>query len=65
MLVYFLSQINYVVCHSNLFYQVLGRLNNPENMGLASLMGGVAGTSGGPAVWGGVGRVHREYNPAF
>ena len=29
-LVYFLSQINYMACHSNLFYQILGRPNDKK-----------------------------------
>ena len=40
-LVHFLSQINYVACHSSSFYQVLGQVlgrpNDPKKVGLASL----------------------------
>ena len=39
-LVHFISQTNYVACHSSSFYQVLGRPNDPKNMGLASLVFG-------------------------
>ena len=31
-LIYFLSQINYISCYSNSFYQVLGRPNDPKNV---------------------------------
>ena len=37
-LVHFLSQTNYVACHSSSFYQVLGRPNDPKKMKLASLV---------------------------
>jgi len=36
-LVYFLSQINYVACYSSSFYQVLGRPNDLKKVELASL----------------------------
>ena len=36
-LVHFLSQINYVACHSNSFYQILDRPINPKKVELASL----------------------------
>ena len=36
-LIHFFSQTNYVAYHSNLFYQILGRPNDPKDVGLAFL----------------------------
>ena len=42
-LVYFLSQTNYIACHSSSFYQILGRPNDAKEVGLASLVGSYNG----------------------